>query len=309
MLDKEKNFVSAVAYMHNFTSGVHEFLGSLLNTLNDNFENYEVILVDDHSSDGTSQTIKDFCSDSNDSSITLVSLGHYHGVEFAMRAGVDLAIGDFVFEFDSPSVGLSQDLIMKLYYKALEGFDIVSAAPSKQRLSSRLFYFVFNGLADMDTTIGTETLRIVSRRAINRVAGSSRSIPYRKAAYANCGLPQVVLAYEAEEKPGHGHEKEEQRFRGDLATDSLVLFTHVGYNIARGLSVLMMVFTLAIALYSLLVYFNNGAIAGWTTTILFLSFAFFCLFGILSIVVKYLQIIVDLVFKKKDYSFESIERL
>ena len=50
-------------------------------------------------------------------------------------------------------------------------------------------------------------------------------------------------------------------------------------------------------------------VAGWTTTILFLSVVFFGLFAILTVIIKYLQIIVDLVFKRKHYSFESIEKL
>ena len=42
---------------------------------------------------------------------------------------------------------------------------------------------------------------------------------------------------------------------------------------------------------------------------MFLSVVFFGLFGILTVVIKYLQIIVDLVFKRKRYSFEEIEKL
>lgn len=36
---------------------------------------------------------------------------------------------------------------------------------------------------------------------------------------------------------------------------------------------------------------------------------FFGLFGVLTIIIKYLQLLVDLVFKRKHYSFESIEKL
>ena len=50
-------------------------------------------------------------------------------------------------------------------------------------------------------------------------------------------------------------------------------------------------------------------VEGWTTTILFLSVAFFGLFGILTIIIKYLQLLMDLVFKRKHYSFESVEKL
>ena len=54
---------------------------------------------------------------------------------------------------------------------------------------------------------------------------------------------------------------------------------------------------------------TSHPVAGWTTTILFLSVAFLGLFGVMTVVIKYLQLLVGLVFKRKHYSFESIEKL
>lgn len=71
----------------------------------------------------------------------------------------------------------------------------------------------------------------------------------------------------------------------------------------------MMLMTVFMIIYSVVVYLTSNPVAGWTTTILFLSVTFFGLFGILTIIIKYLQILVDLVFKRKRYSFESIEKL
>lgn len=71
----------------------------------------------------------------------------------------------------------------------------------------------------------------------------------------------------------------------------------------------MMVVSVFMVLYSVVVYLTANPVVGWTTTILFLSVAFFGLFGILTIIIKYLQLLVDLVFKRKQYSFENIEKL
>lgn len=226
-----------------------------------------------------------------------------------MRAGVDLAIGDFVFEFDSMPHPLDSHLIMSLYRKALdEGYDVVSAVPSSStcRLSSKLFYSLFNKAAKLENEIHTESFRIISRRAINRVTSLTNFVPYRKVAYATCGLPLATVSV-GETNNMYG--REGARVRGELATNALLLFTHVGYKTALLFSCMMMIFTVAIIAYSLVVYLMGGAVAGWTTTILFLSFSFFCLFGVLAIVVKYLQMLVDMIFQRKDYSFKSVERL
>ena len=70
-----------------------------------------------------------------------------------------------------------------------------------------------------------------------------------------------------------------------------------------------MAISLFMVLYSVVVYVTGNPVEGWTTTILFLSVAFLGLFGILTIIVKYLQLLVEMVFKRKHYSFESIEKL
>ena len=62
-------------------------------------------------------------------------------------------------------------------------------------------------------------------------------------------------------------------------------------------------------LADIVIFAMTNPVVGWTTTILFLSVAFFGLFGILTIIIKYLQLLVNLVFKRKHYSFEGIEKL
>ena len=42
---------------------------------------------------------------------------------------------------------------------------------------------------------------------------------------------------------------------------------------------------------------------------LFMSFAFFGLFGILTIIVKYLSVIVGLLFKRQQYMVEGLEKI
>ena len=49
-----------------------------------------------------------------------------------MNAGVDLAIGDFVFEFDTVCMDYKTELLMQVYRRSLEGFDIVSASAMRK---------------------------------------------------------------------------------------------------------------------------------------------------------------------------------
>ena len=53
----------------------------------------------------------------------------------------------------------------------------------------------------------------------------------------------------------------------------------------------------------------SNPIRGWTSNIMFISFAFFGLFAILTIIIRYLQILLTLSFKRRSFTFESIEKI
>lgn len=312
MINKEKNFVSAVLYVHNAENSIRQFLKTILSTLEECFEYSEVICVNDASSDASVEMIKEISKTAEGVSVSVLHMSYFHGVELAMNAGVDLSIGDFVFEFDSTEMDFDASQIMRVYKKALEGYDIVSATPEKkQKISSKIFYYVFNKYANYAHKTNTERFRVLSRRVINRVSSMNKSIPYRKAVYANCGLKATNLLYPviAQTKNAVKGDRTEKKYRRNLAVDALILFTDVGYRFSIGMTLCMMLITIFMVCYSVMIYLTSNPVAGWTTTILFLSVVFFGLFGVLTIIIKYLQILIDLVFKRSRYSFEGVEKL
>lgn len=308
---KEKNFLSAVIYVHNAERQIDVFLETIIDTLQKYFEYSEIICVNDSCTDSSIERIKEIGKKASTTSISVLNMSYFHGLETAMNAGVDLAIGDFVFEFDSTILDFNPAEIMNVYERALEGYDIVSALPNeKQKVTSKLFYLAFDRFTNLKYDMYTERFRILSRRVINRVSNTNKTMPYRKAVYANCGLRMCNIRYETIKVATYPEtDREEKKYRLSLAVDALILFTDIGYSFAKVMAFVMIFATLFVTVYSLAVYFMGNPVAGWTTTILFLSFCFCGLFGILVFVIKYLQILVNLVFKRKKYSFESIEKI
>ena len=51
MMNKEKNFASAVIYVHNAENRIENFLNMIIKTMEDNFEHSEIICVNDASED------------------------------------------------------------------------------------------------------------------------------------------------------------------------------------------------------------------------------------------------------------------
>lgn len=306
MASKEKNFVSAVIYMANEEKYVRSFLSALTGRLSARFQNYELIFVNDASKDATEAAVKSYLQDMETSPpVTMIHMSLQQGRELAMNAGIDMAIGDFVYEFDTMRMPYPLEMIDEAYTTCLQGNDIVSVAPKHNRnLLSSVFYGLFNSGSNSKYKLKTDVFRLLSRRAINRVHSISATMPYRKAAYAACGLKMETLTF----KGGAG------RIKGDLrlsrAADSLALYTGIGYKIALGISVIMLLLMVAALVYTAVIYLGGGnPIEGWTTTMLLLTGGFFGVFLLLSIVLKYLSLLVEMVFKNQKYLVESVEKI
>ncbi|PXX48945.1 dolichol-phosphate mannosyltransferase [Hungatella effluvii] len=307
--NKEKNFISAVIYIYNQERTIFNFVKNLNKTLCENFEKYEIICVNDASTDKSVNEIKRYADTVQGSVISILNMSYYQGVELSMNAGVDLAIGDFVYEFDYPIQDYPLKLVMDVYQHSLNGYDIVSAAPLKgRRAASKLFYSVFNKVSHTQYLLRTESFRILSRRGINRVHSISRTILYRKAVYANCGLKTDVITYDNSGEKSD-LDKNTFRIRKDTAIDAMILYTDIAYRFSIGFSFLLMIFTVLIGLYTVCIYIGGRPVAGWTTTMLFLSFAFLGLFIILTIVIKYMSLNLKMNFNRQKYIIESIEKL
>lgn len=307
--NKERNFISAVIYVHNQEKEIYSFLELIEKSLNQLFDKYEVICVEDASSDNSMAEIKRYASAKSESMVSVIHMSFHQGLELSMNAGIDLAIGDFVYEFDTLFSSYPEDMIQKIYFRSLEGYDIVSAAPQKQdHRSSSLFYYIFNKSARSQYMLRTEVFRILSRRAINRVHSMSRTIPYRKAVYANCGLKKDVLFYQKGTVPPKV-DRETKRQQKETAVDAIVLYTDLAYRCSMVFSFLMMGIAVLTGLYTIVIYFSGRPVAGWTTTMMFLALAFLGVFMILTMLIKYLSLILKLNFNCQKYLIQSIEKL
>lgn len=308
--NKEKNFISAVVYVNNNENTLKSLLNKINSFLQDNFNKYEIICVNDASKDNSVKIIKEFAKNVENQKVSIINMSYYHGLELSMGAGVDLAIGDFVYEFDNIYDDFDTKIIKELYKKCLEGYDIVSASSKSNKTnSSNLFYKIFNKYAKIEYKLQTETFRILSRRAINRVNSINNNIPYRKAVYANCGLKMLNVKYDSVNNVKRVISKDYHSNRKNTAINSLILFTNVGYKFSFSMSMLTLLVTLLTFIYTIIIFFSKNPVQGWTTTMLFLSFGFFGIFSLMTIAIKYLDVLVDLLFKNKTYLIESIEKL
>lgn len=309
MNEKENNFISSVIYIQSHETGILSFLKMLYSVLESNFKKYELICVTNSSDKIIEEQIKSFKSSYEQINISFIRLDDKQGLEECMNAGIDLSIGDFVFEFDSCYIDYPSSLIMDTYKKALEGYDVVSTTPPRKssRLSSRFFYAIYNMFSN-SKNIMTERFRIISRRAINKVAGYNIIVPYRKAIYVSVGLETCSIPYETTDTISGILPNDIQK--KSVALDALILFTNIASKVSLMLSGLMAIFMLCTGFYTVIVYFStHKPVEGWAPIMGLISAGFLTIFLIMTVLIKYMDLLLRLVFKKQKYMVVSINKL
>lgn len=305
--NKEKNFISLVVYVHNNENEIEYFLNAVNNTLSSYFEQYEIICVNDCSTDKSVSKIENISKNFKNTVVNIINMSYKQGLEKSMLAGVDLTIGDFVYEFDSCIVDYDLSLILDVYKKSLDGYDIVSASPKKNsNILSSAFYYFINKFGGQDK-LQSERFRILSRRGINRINQNISYIVYRKLAYYSCGLKYTHIQY----KPintyylNHGF-----LYNQNIAIDSIIAFTNIGYKVSMTSTFIMMLFMIFTIIYSLIVkILGLNVSGGWMTLIWIFSISFFVLFGLISIVIRYLSMILNILNNKNAYLYDSINKI
>lgn len=299
--NKEHNFVSAVVYTQNDGLQTINFLQQIYAVLDEHFLQYEIVVVNADGAQNSNVGLKDWAR-GMDKPLTVVNMSLHQPHEQCMNAGLDITIGDYVYEFDSVDMPYEPELIWQAYVTAMQGNDVVSVCPQRVSGSSKLFYSLFNNNSNAAYKLRTDAFRLVSRRAINRAHAMNENLPYRKATYAACGLKMAELEFA-------GKQAAKTSNRLDLAMDSLILYTNFGYKFSLGLALLMLFGTIAMLFYTAFIYIVGTPVNGWTTTMLALTAGLTGLFAIMTIMLKYMTLILKLIFQKQSYLIEGIEKL
>lgn len=310
--NKEKNFVSCVVYLHNEENTVKGFLREVCRVMQENFEKFEIVCVNDGCVDDTVEKVREFLKEEEQNVVvSLVNLSHYQGVESAMNAGCDLAVGDFLFEFDKCELDFVPSLIMEVYHRALEGYDVVAAAPKHGvPFTSKLFYAIYNWGSHFKGKIRRERFRVISRRAVNRVNQMNVYVPYRKAMYMNCGLKTDTIVYDNKDVIHKSANREERGTRSTLAADTIIIFTDVLEKLSLTVSIFLfgaLLFMFGYLVYS--IFSEVRPVEGWLSIMFLMCFGFFMLSVMLTLIFKYLSVILNMSFKRQRYVIEGVEKL
>ena len=161
--------LSVVSPVFNENECLDALYSRLTSALTSITQSYEIILVDDGSSDRSWETIQALAT--RDPRVRGVRFSRNFGHHLSIAAGLDHCGGDWVVVMDS-DLQDPPEAIPELYRKAQEGYDVVLARRQERqhswpkRILSRMFYAVFGYLTDTEYDSQVGVFRIMSRRVV-----------------------------------------------------------------------------------------------------------------------------------------------
>ena len=245
--------LSVVAPMYNEESNLDLFFKRVLPVLEGLKLKYEVVCVNDGSTDTTrAQLIERHHSNP---AIKIVNLSRNFGKDIALSAGIDFAQGAAVVPIDS-DLQDPPELISDFVKKWREGYDVVYATRrSRQkeswfkRSSSNLFYRVLDRLSEVSVPKNTGDFRLLDRRVVDALSKLPERTRFMKGLFSWVGFKQTAILFDREPRSS-GMTKWNYWKLWNFAIDGIVSFSSVPLKVWSyfGISISLFAFVYAIFL-------------------------------------------------------------
>lgn len=289
-------FVSVVAPLQNDQGSVAAFVSELLPILCQHYTNYELLLVDDGSEDGTVDEVQKLLT--QEQCLRLIRLSRRFGLEVAITAGLESAIGDFVVvmlpETDPPA------LIPEMVARCRNGLGIVNGVSSEPRrrsfcgnLLASLFHWYLRRFLGIDLVPNSKHFRVLSRQAINAATQIKGQYRQLRLLASTIGFKKYNFVYQPIHRTGRQEITSLWTEIGE-GIDLLVLNSIHPLRFVSILGLLGGTLNLLYLGYVVLIFlFKSDVMPGWTTLSLQHGIMFFLIFVILSVVCEYIGRILD----------------
>jgi dolichol-phosphate mannosyltransferase len=232
---------------------------------------YEVVLVDDGSTDGTWHIALDLAA--ADSAVRLVRLSRNFGHQAALSAGLDVARGEAIITIDA-DLQDPPELIPELVERWREGYDVVYGVRSSRageahlRLAAiSLFYRLIGAITSTEVPRDVGDYRLLSRRAADAIRAMPERARFLRGMSGWIGFRQIGVEY-ARDARYAGESKYPFKSLLRLALDGIVSFSIAPIRLVTALGFALVVFCVGVFAWVLYVQFAEAHHPpGWTSVI------------------------------------------
>jgi glycosyltransferase involved in cell wall biosynthesis len=269
------NMLSLVIPIFNEEKLVNELVKRTIEALESFIEDYEVIFVDDGSTDNSLEYLLE--NRKNNNRIKVLSLSKNFGHQAAYTAGLEYSKGDIVAMMD----GDLQDPpeLLAVMYKKLteEGFDVVSGMRtgrkgSKNRiLYEMLFHILFKRIGEIKGMENSGNYSMMNRDAVNALLSMKEKVRYLPGLRTFIGFRQGYVDFVREDRL-KGEPKMSIRKLFILAADAIFSFSRFPIRFCLIIGMLGTLVFMGAGIYVLIAKAYGFAVLGWSSTLLSIYF-------------------------------------
>lgn len=197
----DNKHISIVIPLFNEKENLTSLNDELVKTLSGLAYDFEIIYVNDGSSDGSLDVVKDLRL--NDSRVNYISFSKNFGHQTALKAGLDHATGNAVISLDADHQH-PVSKIPELINKWQEGNEIVYTMREDagelgwiKRITSKQFYKLINRLSDTKIEAGTADFRLLDEKIIAIIREHKESDLFLRGIIPSLGFNQASVPYKA----------------------------------------------------------------------------------------------------------------
>lgn len=254
--------LSVLVPVYNEIEVLPEFHRRLAGVLRDCVDTYEVMYVNDGSTDGSLAWLERLCAE--DPNAALVDLSRNFGKEIAMAAGLDHVRGDAVVVIDA-DLQDPPELIPRLIEQWRAGYDNVYARRRQRegetwlkKVSAAWFYKVIGRLSRVRIPQDTGDFRLLSRRAVDALRQLREQHRFMKGLFAWIGYPSIAVEYDRDPRRA-GESKFNYWKLWNFAIEGITSFTIAPLKLATyvGIVVALVAFVAIVVLVAKTLMFGD----------------------------------------------------
>jgi len=252
----EKPKYSIIAPVFNECECLPEFYKRIQAVMNSTHDTWELLLVDDGSTDGSTQIILELAQ--KDNHVHPLIFARNFGHQIAVTAGMDHACGEAVIVIDA-DLQDPPEVILDLIDKWKEGYQVVYAVRRKREgeswfklTTASLFYRIVYRITDVKIPLDTGDFRLLDRQVVDAMGKMREHHRFLRGMGAWVGFRQVGVPYDRKERFA-GHSKYPLSKMMHLAINAITGFSFFPLRLATyfglisvGLSIIILVLRLII---------------------------------------------------------------
>ena len=247
----------------------------LTSVMNEITGDYELIFIDDCSSDNSFEVLQDLHV--KDSKVKILKFTKNNGHQIAVTSGLEYASGQAIIIMDA-DLQDPPELIPEFVKKHNEGYEIVYAQREKRdgesvtkKISAYLFYRIMKYLVNIDIPLDVGDFRLIDRRVVNSLNSMHERNKFLRGLISWTGYKQTGIKFIRDAR-NSGETNYTITKMLKLALDGICSFSYVPLRLATVLGITVSFFSFLLAVWALYTKYTKDVALGWTSLMISIWF-------------------------------------